>query len=390
MQEEKNSKKSSNKRKILIVDEKNRIDKIVLRLKEYEPIKKPPHSSPLTYMGNDIYSVIFNPITEKQHNFKTIKAIKSEFPGTPLIGYSTNELTMDIGEMVDLQLYAFLTDPQDRTRLKETVDKASKKYDNYLHKIKLQLEQYVQKNFAELAACRFHEINNITQGLIGNLSLINAMLKERETMSLEEQVKVFDDGLLPIKRLANQITSIAKDTMTQAKDGNYDKPTAFILNKRLEEISQQMMLTPAFKLNKYPIVTADKSSKNVIVYAVKKEFDIIYRNQLINAGHAIIQAKRPGKVTWQIGQDSHMIYVQIKDNGIGMDRDTIRKIYQPFFSTKSDLGTPGKLVTGTGLGMPLIKRILRNYHGEIHIESTPGKGTTITTAYDKNIVRKTK
>lgn len=66
-------------------------------------------------------------------------------------------------------------------------------------------------------------------------------------------------------------------------------------------------------------------------------------------------------------------YVQIvvRDSGTGMDEETMASIFKPFFSTKGK----GK---GTGLGLFVIRTIVQQYEGEIHVESKPGKGTAFT------------
>jgi signal transduction histidine kinase len=63
------------------------------------------------------------------------------------------------------------------------------------------------------------------------------------------------------------------------------------------------------------------------------------------------------------------VFIQIWDNGKGIDDETIKKIGTPFFTTKK---------TGTGLGLNACYQIIKEHKGTIHIESEPGKGTTFT------------
>ena len=60
--------------------------------------------------------------------------------------------------------------------------------------------------------------------------------------------------------------------------------------------------------------------------------------------------------------------VEVRDTGIGIEPSQLQNVMRPFFSTKS---------TGTGLGLPLVARVVRAHHGELHMESSPGKGTTV-------------
>ncbi len=77
------------------------------------------------------------------------------------------------------------------------------------------------------------------------------------------------------------------------------------------------------------------------------------------------------RVTIEIVEDTErdILYVEINDDGRGMDRDTIDKALDPFFTTK----TGRKL----GLGLPLFAQAARESGGKLEIESSPGEGTKI-------------
>jgi two-component system, NtrC family, sensor histidine kinase HydH len=64
--------------------------------------------------------------------------------------------------------------------------------------------------------------------------------------------------------------------------------------------------------------------------------------------------------------------IEISDNGKGIDAADMGKIYQPFFTTKPK---------GLGVGLTLVRRIVKRFGGRVHIESTHGKGTVITLAF---------
>ena len=64
-----------------------------------------------------------------------------------------------------------------------------------------------------------------------------------------------------------------------------------------------------------------------------------------------------GKVVWRV-----------KDSGPGIPEEDLEKVFKPFYTTKA---------YGTGLGLPLARRLMRNMGGDVRIESEPGKGTTV-------------
>ena len=81
---------------------------------------------------------------------------------------------------------------------------------------------------------------------------------------------------------------------------------------------------------------------------------------------------------WQgepVPEGTGSIVLEVADNGIGMDSETRRRIFDPFFSTKqADENGQG----GSGLGLSLCREVIEAHHGRIRVESTVGVGTQFT------------
>ncbi len=73
---------------------------------------------------------------------------------------------------------------------------------------------------------------------------------------------------------------------------------------------------------------------------------------------------------------ANLLSVEIRDNGKGMDKETLKKAYDPFYTTKT-----GKRV---GLGIPLFAQAARESKGDILIKTEPGRGSTITASFRYN------
>lgn len=69
----------------------------------------------------------------------------------------------------------------------------------------------------------------------------------------------------------------------------------------------------------------------------------------------------------------NLLVIDISDNGRGMDGETVRKVHDPFFTTKT--------VRGVGLGVPLLAQAARECNGTIKLESEKGKGTSISARF---------
>jgi two-component system NtrC family sensor kinase len=96
-------------------------------------------------------------------------------------------------------------------------------------------------------------------------------------------------------------------------------------------------------------------------------------NLVLNAKDAL-QDKGSGSVRIVTAHTSKGLELRVEDDGIGMSQETLRKIYDPFFTTKSN-PKPGQR-KGTGLGLAVTYGIVQEHAGTIEVSSTEGEGTT--------------
>jgi len=99
----------------------------------------------------------------------------------------------------------------------------------------------------------------------------------------------------------------------------------------------------------------------------ESELRELLTNLVFNAVDAIPEH---GTITVRTFCRSGSVFLQISDTGVGMTDDVRMHCFEPFYTTKED--------HGTGLGLAMVCGIVRRHGGEIEIESSPGKGTTIT------------
>ena len=79
-----------------------------------------------------------------------------------------------------------------------------------------------------------------------------------------------------------------------------------------------------------------------------------------------------GEFTIECASAENKYYIIISDNGCGMKSETVSKIFEPYFTTKSN---------GTGLGMTMVYKIVKEFSGDITVESQEGKGTVFTMVF---------
>lgn len=92
----------------------------------------------------------------------------------------------------------------------------------------------------------------------------------------------------------------------------------------------------------------------------------VLMNMFINAAEAMVGG---GYLTINVLKKNEQIIIEISDTGVGIEKDNLDKLFEPFFSTK---------VKGVGLGLAICKEIIENHKGRITVESKLGKGTMFT------------
>ncbi len=98
------------------------------------------------------------------------------------------------------------------------------------------------------------------------------------------------------------------------------------------------------------------------------ELNQVFLNLLLNAVQACAGA---GEVSISSACDEQQIVITIRDTGIGMDAETLRRLSEPFFTRWPD-------GHGTGLGLTISRGIVERHGGQITFDSHPGQGTTVT------------
>ncbi len=101
----------------------------------------------------------------------------------------------------------------------------------------------------------------------------------------------------------------------------------------------------------------------------------VYLNLLINAKQAI---RDKGEISITTSQKDGNVHIEFKDNGNGIPKDKLKKVFDPGYTTKG-------VGVGTGLGLSIVYQIIEDHKGTITVESEVGKGTTFTIAFPMNL-----
>lgn len=114
------------------------------------------------------------------------------------------------------------------------------------------------------------------------------------------------------------------------------------------------------------------ADQNVHMIADRSEIEIMFNNLISNA---VKYNHDSGRVSVIVKSVDKKIQIDVKDTGIGMTENEIKKLFNEFVRIKNEKTSN---ILGSGLGLSIVKKIVMLYHGETHVVSEPDKGTTFT------------
>jgi len=206
-----------------------------------------------------------------------------------------------------------------------------------------------------------HDFNNLLTSIIGNVSLAEMTAPTKVQKYLKEAIKA-----------TNRAGELVKQLLTFSRKSQIElKPVD--LNQMVKETFQLARQTIDRRID----MDLQVAEKHLHILADEAQINSLIMNLLLNARDAItdtMDGERGGDtfvitVLIHIQTGEQFAIVRVSDNGIGMDKETQERIFEPFYTTKE----VGK---GTGLGLSSVYGIVKQHDGRIEIESVPGEGTT--------------
>lgn len=264
----------------------------------------------------------------------------------------------------------------------DNLDAANKELENWSH----QLEYKVQKKSEELAEIQnelvhieritslgklsssvAHEINNPLSGILTYTKLICKQLNRIDLPgeSKESMMKYLNVVEKETKRCGDIVKGLL-DFSRKDQDNFANRHLHPILKEAYNLMAHQMKMADIhfytdFQATNDLIYCNDNQIKQVCVALLVNALEAITEN-----GEILIKTTNP---------DDNRITFEITDNGVGIPKEDLTRIFQPFFSAKQN-------TSGIGLGLAIVHGIVQNHKGKVDVESEPGKGTTMSVTLD--------
>ncbi|MBI3313552.1 MAG: PAS domain S-box protein [Candidatus Omnitrophica bacterium] len=202
-----------------------------------------------------------------------------------------------------------------------------------------------------------HEIRNPLSSISLNLDLLHDEFQALTSEENKERLKEVEVLLDAVKKEIERLSDLASGYLKFSRMSKHQKEKT-----DLEEFfSKIVYLLEAESAQKG--IQIQFPRKKMIVSLDPRQMQQVFLNLIRNSMEAM---PKGGRIGISIDQDEEKTLISIRDEGTGMDEETQKKLFDPFYTTKEK---------GTGLGLSLVRQIILEHQGDIRFQSSPGQGT---------------
>lgn len=243
-------------------------------------------------------------------------------------------------------------------------------------------EQYINRSqkmelVGSLAAGLAHDFNNVINGIKATLSSVKYSIDNLKASpeEIKDDLDIIGESAQRGSEIVEQLFSISKKKELPLSPANLNK------------IASDIVKVCQTAFSKCIEIRLRLSEEDAVVEAYPVQIEQVLLNLMINASHALTIMRKEGEEPGGLiemsvekmyvgpnmcayipdAREGHYWLVSVADTGVGMSRETLLKIFDPFFSTKDKS-------VGTGLGLPMVYNVVHQHKGFIDVYSEPGCG----------------
>tara|TARA_B100000519_G_scaffold203038_1_gene223745 strand:- start:2903 stop:4084 length:1182 start_codon:yes stop_codon:yes gene_type:complete len=215
-----------------------------------------------------------------------------------------------------------------------------------------------------LAAGVAHELGNPLNSITIHLQLIERQLKKLEESAARSKL---ESSVEVCRAEVSRLDGIIKNFLEAIRPQTPDFQTV-----NLNELLQESLQFQASELEDRGIkVEMEADVESPIVRADKQQVKQVFFNITKNAMEAM---KPGGLIRVKVQSNEERVYLRFGDSGSGISQDSLSRVFEPYHTTKKG---------GTGLGLMIVERIMREHGGQVGIDSKEGIGTVVTLEFPK-------
>lgn len=215
----------------------------------------------------------------------------------------------------------------------------------------------------EMAKQVAHEIKNPLTPMKLSIQLMQRKVENEDPQEVKNYVTTVSQRLIEQIDALTDIATAFSDfaRMPQGKNEVFDIQEAI-------NVSAELFLAQEIK------ISINNKAQNSKIFADKGQLIRVFNNLIKNAIQSISNSTT-GLIEIEIYNQQDFVYVSLKDNGVGIEEDKMKYIFEPNFTTKS---------SGSGLGLAMCKSIIEQSNGKIWFETKMNKGTIFYIQLPKN------
>jgi PAS domain S-box-containing protein len=203
-----------------------------------------------------------------------------------------------------------------------------------------------------LAAGVAHEIKNPLGSLSIHIQLIQKAVAGNQLSVLDKYIAVVNEEIDRLNRIVVDFLFAVRPMDLEPREGDINALIAELVEfVRYELDEARINCVMELSENMPPIDFDERFMKQALLNLIK---------------NAIAAMSGGGTLTITTGFNDTEIQISVKDTGIGISEENLPKIFEPYFTTKP---------TGTGLGLTLVFKIIREHRGDLNVKSREGEGT---------------
>ena len=232
----------------------------------------------------------------------------------------------------------------------------NKNFNSMISRLKNQQEKLIinerYKAWGNLSRKLAHEIKNPLTPIQLTIDRIrnkySKQITNEDQQSFKENLKIINSQIKQIENLVNEFSDFARMPKPTLKRNNLVK----LLNENIKLLSE---------VNESIEINLTKKDEEILLECDKEQISRVFINLIKNSIESIEQKveKNPDfkkKILIDISSNNDHILISIEDNGVGFDKNNIKEILNPYYTTKKN---------GTGLGLSIVNKIINDHKGEL-------------------------
>lgn len=239
------------------------------------------------------------------------------------------------------------------------------------------LKQMTSKLNTEGRQIRFQFLSVLSHELKSPINAIEGYLEMLQSRQFGENIGDYDQILERTMKRVKGMRTLIMDMLdlTKMETGNAHRNVKMF--NLLDSVYAALDAMQPYAIQKDVSIHVNSPEK-IEIKGDPEEFTIILNNLISNG---IKYNNEKGRVDINISEHNEKVKIEVVDNGIGMEEQETEKLFHDFVRIKNE---KTKNISGSGLGLSIVKKLTESYKGTIKIWSKPDEGSTFTLHFPKH------